>query len=112
MGDVVIDVGLAAAYAYDPHVLIRYPDPDGWTLLHPEGCPVSMLTAWDAETGGVSATAMYECPAGLECWHGDGPPEVSAGVWLVRMRIEAEGLEWEVPVALGDVPTDLYTDEP
>jgi hypothetical protein len=89
MGDVVIDVGLAAAYAYDPHVLIRYP-----------------------ETGGVSATAMYECPAGLECWHGDGPPEVSAGVWLVRMRIEAEGLEWEVPVALGDVPTDLYTDEP
>ena len=79
-----------AQYGGDPHVLIVVNGTE--TLMHPEGCPVSLRFDW--EDGPAPHMPVYECPAAQEAWQGTGLPEVGDGAYLVSLERTDEGTDW------------------
>ena len=53
------DAGFMEQFGDDPHLLVVIGGTE--TLMHPEGCPVSLSFGWD--DGHPTHTVLYECPA-------------------------------------------------
>ena len=96
------DAGFMEQFGDDPHLLVVIGGTE--TLMHPEGCPVSLSFGWD--DGHPTHTVLYECPAAREAWGegGSGIPSVPDGAYLVSVEVEPGGV---VGWVLSDV-ADLF----
>lgn len=101
MPDVPVSPDFVAEYADDPHTMLVVNGER--MLLHPEWCPVSLVYEWSDDPSVPNMTTVYECPAGVEAWRGDGLPPLPDGMHLLRIEMSAEGANWILmhPDALG-----------
>jgi hypothetical protein len=87
------DLDWITEYADDPHVLLRTGGTD--TLMHPEGCPVTLAFDWNASPS--QYVPIYECPCATEAWKGDGLPATPGdGLYLLVAVWKNDRLEWEI----------------